>query len=139
LPLARSKSIDLGFEGGDPVRVRGESVLLRELIANLVHNAIIYTQVGGRVTVSASQHQTRAVLQVLDNGPGIPAAERARVLERFYRIAGSKQEGSGLGLAIVKEICDRHGIEIALADAPDGDGGLMVDLVWHGAPNTAKP
>lgn len=139
LPAARSKAIDLGFEGGDPVHVCGERVLLHELIANLVHNAITYTQTGGRVTVSASQHQARAVLKVVDNGPGIPAAERAKVLERFYRIAGSKQEGSGLGLAIVKEICDRHGIEVVLADAPGGDGGLMVELVWQSAPNTANP
>lgn len=139
LPTARGKAIDLGFEGGDPVHVRGERVLLHELIANLLHNAIIYTQTGGRVTVSATQHQARAVLQVVDNGPGIPAAERSKVLERFYRIAGSTQEGSGLGLAIVKEICDRHGIEITLADAPGGDGGLMVELVWQSAPNPANP
>jgi two-component system sensor histidine kinase TctE len=113
--------------------VRGERVLLHELIANVVHNAIVYTQERGRVTVSVCQRQSRAELQVVDNGPGIPAAERAKVLERFYRIAGSKEQGSGLGLAIVKEICARHGIDVTLADAPGGDGGLRVDFVWRSA------
>ncbi len=79
-----------------------------------------------------------APLGRLDNGPGIPAAERVKVLERFYRIAGSKEQGSGLGRAIVKEICARHGIDIALADAPGGDGGLSVELVWP-SPNIAAP
>jgi signal transduction histidine kinase len=67
-------------------------------------------------------------LQVVDNGPGIPAAERAKVLERFYRMAGSKEQGSGLGLAIVKEICASHGIELELAEAPGGAGGSAGEL-----------
>jgi two-component system sensor histidine kinase TctE len=134
LSAARSKGLDLGFEGGDPVMVRGEHTLLHELIANVVHNAIVYTPERGRVTVSVSQHQSRAALQVVDNGPGIPAEERARVLERFYRIPGSKEHGSGLGLAIVVEICARHGIDITLADAPDGHGsGLKVAFMWPSA------
>ena len=130
LSLARAKGIDLGFEGSHPVTVRGERVLLHELIANVVHNAIAYTQERGRVTVSVGLHESRAALQVVDNGPGIPAAERARVLERFYRIAGSKEQGSGLGLAIVKEICARHGIDVSLSDAPGGSSGLRVDFLW---------
>lgn len=133
LGLARSKGIDLGFEGKEPVRVRGERILLRELLTNLVHNAIVYTPPRGRVTVTVGTRQQRASLQVVDNGPGIPAPERARVLERFYRIPGAMEQGSGLGLAIVKEICARHGIELALADAPDGAGGLCVDLTWPAA------
>ncbi|HSI60292.1 MAG TPA: sensor histidine kinase N-terminal domain-containing protein [Ideonella sp.] len=131
LALARGKQIDLGFEGGSPVPVRGEHVLLRELITNLVHNALVHTRNGGRVTVSVGLRQRRAALQVVDNGPGIPPAERARVLERFYRLAGTENEhGSGLGLAIVTEICARHGIVLSLGDAPDGGSGLCVDLLW---------
>jgi len=133
LGLARSKGIDLGFEGKEPVRVHGERILLRELLTNLVHNAITYTPPKGRVTVIVSTRQQRASLQVVDNGPGIPPPERARVLERFYRMPGATEQGSGLGLAIVKEICARHGIELALADAPDGSGGLCVDLTWPAA------
>ncbi len=130
LAVARGKKIDLGYEGQQPVPVRGEQVLLREMISNLVHNAIVYTPVGGRVTVSVGLQQQRAWLQVLDNGPGIPADQRARVLERFYRVAGAQQAGSGLGLAIVSEICGRHGIDLALGDAPDGGSGLCVRLLW---------
>ena len=144
LALARGKSIDLGFEGVDAIVVRGEPVLLRELITNLVHNALVYTQEGGRVTVVVGRPLGRVTLQVIDNGPGIPAAERGRVLERFHRVAGAKEQGSGLGLAIVKEICARHDIELMLADPPGGGGGgasgsgLCVTLVWP-APTEVQP
>jgi two-component system sensor histidine kinase TctE len=132
LGMARGKGIDLGFEADAPVVVSGERVLLRELIANLVHNAVVYTPERGRVTVSAGWQDGRAALRVVDNGPGIPLAERTRVLNRFYRVAGSGQHGSGLGLAIVREICDRHGIALSLADAPDGASGLCVQVLWPG-------
>jgi two-component system, OmpR family, sensor histidine kinase TctE len=144
LNLARGKLIDLGFESSSAIVVGGEPVLLRELITNLVHNALTYTQEGGRVTVVAGQPLGRVTLQVIDNGPGIPAAERGRVLERFYRVSGAKEQGSGLGLAIVKEICARHGIELVLADPPGGGSGLCVTLVWPAltegqAPATGRP
>jgi two-component system sensor histidine kinase TctE len=129
LSLARDRDIDLGFEAGEAVHVPGEPVLLRELVANLVHNAVVYTQESGKVTVSVAMREGRATLRVLDNGPGIPMAERAKALERFYRIAGSQVQGSGLGLSIVKEICDRHGIDVFLADGTHGTG-LCVDLLW---------
>ena len=130
LAAARSKRIDLGFEGSDPVPVRGEAVLLRELVTNLVHNAIVYTPERGKVTVTVALREQCATLTVVDNGPGIAAAERTRVLERFYRIAGSQEQGSGLGLAIAKEICARHGASMALTDVPNGGIGLCVRLVW---------
>jgi two-component system, OmpR family, sensor histidine kinase TctE len=155
LPAARAKDIDFGFEADAPVQVRGEPLLLRELIVNLAHNAIIYTPAGGRVTVSvgtapgavgnstgdlvaeavtagaaAPGPRSRAWLRVVDNGPGIAPAERARVLERFYRVAGSGAQGSGLGLAIAQEICNRHAIELSLHDAPDTPSGLCVHLQW---------
>lgn len=132
LTLARGKGIDLGFEAPCAVQVQGERVLLREMIANLVHNALVYTPEGGRVTVSVGRQDERAALWVVDNGPGIAVAERPRVLERFYRIAGSREHGSGLGLAIVREICDRHGIVMELGDALDSVSGLRVQLVWPG-------
>jgi two-component system sensor histidine kinase TctE len=132
LTLAGAKGIDLGFEADGPVPVRGERVLLREMIANLVHNAIVYTPARGRVTVSVGRQDGRAALWVVDNGPGIALAERPHVLERFYRGAGTGQQGSGLGLAIVCEICDRHGIAMQLDDAPDSVSGLRVQLMWPG-------
>ncbi|WP_284615114.1 sensor histidine kinase [Aquabacterium humicola] len=121
LSQARRKRIDLGFEGSPPVVLQGEPVLLRELVTNLVHNAISYTPEGGTVTVAVEPGPR---LVVVDNGPGIPAAERERVLERFYRLPSDQAEGSGLGLAIVKEICARHGLALQLDDAPGG--GLRV-------------
>lgn len=134
LVVARGKRIDLGFEGNDPVPVRGEALLLRELVTNLVHNAITYTPDRGQVTVAVGRRSQQAVLTVVDNGPGIPPPEREKVLERFYRAPGSQQQGSGLGLAIVKEICARHGVALHLLDVPGGGSGLCVELVWPGPP-----
>ena len=68
-------------------------------------------------------------LRVLDTGPGIAPAERPRVFERFYRGGDAHAPGSGLGLTIVKEVCDQHGVNIALADGPDGNG-LSISLRW---------
>ncbi|HZN86207.1 MAG TPA: ATP-binding protein, partial [Burkholderiales bacterium] len=130
LATARASRIDLGFEGDAPVPVRGEPLLLREMVANLVHNAIVYTGARGSVTVAVGHRARRPVLTVVDNGPGIAPAERPRVLERFYRAPGCGAAGSGLGLAIVREICARHGIELLLEDAPGGGSGLCVRLVW---------
>jgi two-component system sensor histidine kinase TctE len=110
--------------------VRGEAVLLRELVTNLVHNAIIYTPERGKVTVTVALREQCATLTVVDNGPGIAPAERTRVLERFYRAPGSAEQGSGLGLAIAKEICARHGVSMTLTDVPDDGVGLCVRLVW---------
>jgi two-component system sensor histidine kinase TctE len=131
LPMARGRRIDLGFEAADaPVRVRGEPVLLRELVTNLVHNAITYTGEHGKVTVGVALHDGQPTLTVIDNGPGIAPAERARVLERFYRAPGAPAQGSGLGLAIVNEICGRHGARLALEGAPGGSSGLCVRVEW---------
>lgn len=106
---ARQKSIDIGFEGGsEPVIVDGNSLLLRELLGNLIDNAIRYTRPGGSVTVRLNVRAESAVLEVEDNGIGIPVTEQAMVFERFYRVLGTESEGSGLGLAIVREIAELH-------------------------------
>ncbi len=125
---ARARGIDLGFEGVGPLPLRGEALLLRELVTNLVHNAVTYTPAGGHVTVSVGRIEGGVRLRVVDDGPGIPAAERERVFERFQRLDGSGAAGSGLGLAIVKEICARHGAEVLLSDPPQGGRGLCVDV-----------
>jgi two-component system sensor histidine kinase TctE len=130
LPAAMAKRIDLGFEGEQPVPVRADGVLLRELVTNLVHNAVTYTQDGGRVTVSVGHRDARPLLQVVDDGPGIPADDRPKVFERFYRATHATQPGSGLGLAIVREICVRYGIEVSLDDPPGGGRGLCARLLW---------
>lgn len=132
LPLAARKSIDLGVEGGTaPVVVAGHPVLLRELIANLVDNALRYTPEHGVVTVAVDLPPERAAsarIRVVDNGPGIPAEFRDQVFRRFFRLDGSDHTGSGLGLSIVREIVHGHDGEIVLNDAPGGHG-LLVE-VW---------
>jgi two-component system, OmpR family, sensor histidine kinase TctE len=102
--------------------VNGSEGSLRDLIENLVHNAILYTPDGGEVTVSVRKN-TSVELIVEDNGPGIPPAEREKVFDRFYRLdTATNRTGSGLGLAIVKEIADKHSASIALEDGATGRG-----------------
>ena len=121
---ARDKQINLGFEGPESgAWVRGKSVLLRELVTNLLDNAIRYTHAGGIVTLRVLVEDASIGLDVEDNGPGIAEADRARAFERFYR--GAEGEGSGLGLAIAYEICRSHGASIELLTAPGGDGLLV--------------
>ncbi|MGZ3183380.1 MAG: sensor histidine kinase N-terminal domain-containing protein [Telluria sp.] len=111
--------IDLGFEPpSGPVHVRGNALMLRELISNLIDNALRYTPAGGSVTVRVRRDDGAPLLEVEDTGPGIAPVERARVFERFYRILGSGAPGSGLGLAIVREVAQQHGAEIDLFDNP---------------------
>ena len=127
VPAARRKRIDLGYDGEekDALTVRGNPLLLRELIANLIDNAIRYTPQEGRVTVRLAAADKSIVLEVEDNGPGIPAAERERVFERFYRGKTASAEGSGLGLAIVQDICRSHQAAVALSEPPSGHGLLV--------------
>jgi two-component system sensor histidine kinase TctE len=113
-------SIDLGYDGPESgVMVRGEPQLLRELIGNLVDNAIRYGRGGGQVTVGV--RRSPVTIFVEDDGPGISMAERERVLDPFYRMPHSKGEGCGLGLAIAREIAARHGAHLEIGDhAPHG-------------------
>jgi two-component system, OmpR family, sensor histidine kinase TctE len=111
---SEQRGIDLGAELGSDVCVIGNANLLIALVTNLVDNAIRYTQEGGRVTANCQREGDDVVLQVVDNGPGIPAEARAHVFERFYR-GPSDVEGTGLGLSIVKEITQLHGATVRLS------------------------
>ncbi len=135
LDAAMAKQIDLGMEA-QPIAVQGYEWLLRELLANLVDNAIQYTPQGGRVTIRCGRAE-QAFLEVEDNGPGIDAAEREKVLERFYRVAGTAAQGNGLGLAIAQEIARSHGASLQLQDANSAGGvarGLRITLVFPNGP-----
>jgi two-component system sensor histidine kinase TctE len=121
---AVGKNIDLGFELQD-AWVLGEPLLLRELVANLLDNALAYTEAGGSVTVRTGVRDGESVLEVEDNGPGIPKPEREKVFERFYRIAATGGEGCGLGLSIVSEIAERHSASVALSVPAAGRGTLV--------------
>jgi two-component system sensor histidine kinase TctE len=122
---ARRKSIDLGFEGpSQPARVRGNPLLLRELIANLVDNAILYGHAGGSVSLRLTAGSA-TVLEVEDDGPGIAPEEFDRVFERFYRSPGAlsaRKPGTGLGLSIVRDIAHAHHAAVELRRPASGVG-----------------
>lgn len=123
---AVEKQIDLEFEtSAESLTIHGNSTAIGILIRNLVDNAIRYCNENGRIIVRLSQQKNEAMLEVCDNGPGIPAELRARVFERFFRILGNKSPGSGLGLGIVQQICQLHNGRVEL-DAPTIGTGLIV-------------
>lgn len=119
-PLAHARGIDLALEADESVWLRGEPTLLNELLSNLVDNAIAHTPPGSTVILRV---KAPGVLEVEDDGPGIPEAEREQVFKRFYR-SGHEGVGAGLGLAIVGEICSAHQATISLHEAPPN--GLLV-------------
>jgi two-component system sensor histidine kinase TctE len=120
---ADRKAIDLGFDRRE-AWLLGEPFLLRELIANLLDNAIGYTHSGGHVTVRCGRRDGTVFIEIEDDGPGIPAAERARALERFYRVPGSAGSGSGLGLAIANDIVKAHGGTLHLGESAGRTGTI---------------
>lgn len=128
---ALDKDIALELEAV-PATVAGRADMLRILLRNLLDNAIRYTPAGGRVKVALDAGEAGTTLVVADSGPGIPAGERQRVFDRFYRLAGQETEGSGLGLSIVRRIAQRHGARVVLDDA-GGAGGLAVRVFFPAA------
>ncbi|QCP53474.1 two-component sensor histidine kinase [Trinickia violacea] len=129
MALAEAKCIDIGVEGDNDALVLVNEVDLIAVVRNLVDNAIRYTPERGRIDLSVTARDRRAVLEIKDSGPGIPAAERERVFDPFYRALGSGEVGSGLGLSIVKTIADRLGADVRLgyADEPS-QAGLHVTV-----------
>ena len=123
VPRALEKQIDLGYEGpeagGPATQLDGNPTLLKELVRNLLDNAIAYTPENGQVTLRLLVDAFSGVLALLveDSGPGIPAAERELVFQPFYRALGTNVDGSGLGLAIVVEIANQHDATVSIEDA----------------------
>ncbi len=119
--VAISRNIDLGYEGPETgIEVAGDPHLLRELIGNLVDNAIRYGRQDGIVTLGLTD--SPVTLYVDDDGAGIPLEERSLVMDRFYRRSESHGEGCGLGLAIAQEIAARHGAQLNITDSPLNSG-----------------
>ena len=127
---AEQRGVDVGADAPAAVGVLGREAELHSLVANLVDNALRYAPVASAVTVSVRRQGGEAELRVVDQGPGIPPAERSNVFDRFHRVPGDPTTGSGLGLAICKAIADRHGASIDLGDAVPGrePPGLAVSV-----------
>lgn len=121
-PLAAAKPVALAASRVEPATVTGVEDTMRLLATNLVDNAIRYTHAGGRIEVAVWREGASAILQVSDDGPGIPMSERDRVFDRFYRGAGLDSNGSGLGLAIARQVAELHGGRIELSEGLDGRG-----------------
>ncbi|MCW5321515.1 HAMP domain-containing protein [Verminephrobacter aporrectodeae subsp. tuberculatae] len=135
LDAATGKGLDLGLEA-QPVQATGHGGLLRELLSNLVDNAVKYTPAGGVVTIRCGWRlghagAPQACVEVEDDGPGVPDGEHARVLQRFYRLPGAGGEGTGLGLAIADEIARTHSAVLNLACGPQGRG-LLATVLFSG-------
>jgi two-component system, OmpR family, sensor kinase len=128
-PLAEAKSIALEFSAEQPAAVQGVPDSLATLLDALVDNAIKYTPAGGKVIVGVQKREGQQRLVVEDSGPGVPAEERARIFDRFYRRPGSGPLGSGLGLSIARDIAARHRATIQLETSPSL-GGLRVEVVF---------
>ena len=129
---ALQKNIDLGYEGtgllasNKTAIVNGNTLLLRELMNNLIDNAIRYTPAGGHITVGIRQENKTTIFYVQDNGIGLASENQALVFERFYRVLGTQQEGCGLGLTIVQEIAERHGATVSVTSEGEGKGTLFL-------------
>ena len=142
--LAEEKSIRLTNDVGDDVYVEGDRSRLQQVIVNLVANAIKYTQEGGSVEVRVRRKGSVAVLEVSDNGAGIPDYALPHVFERFYRADKARSRnsgGAGLGLAIVKAICAAHGAEVSVS-SKDGTGSVFsveLPLLQTSESDEAKP
>lgn len=121
---ALDRQIDLGYEPASPSEIMGNPFLLRELISNLIDNAMRYTPDGGRVTCRVVVQGDFVTLEVEDSGIGITEEQAALVFERFYRVDGTGVEGTGLGLAIVREIAELHRADASLRPNPHGRGAI---------------
>jgi heavy metal sensor kinase len=125
--LAEDKNITMVCDSATRVLIEGDQARLKQVVVNLLDNAIKYTPNGGRIKLKIAQEDAYAVLDIADDGIGIPAEALPHVFKRFFRVDGSRsrdQGGAGLGLSIVKSICDAHGARVEVSSTP-GQGSLF--------------
>lgn len=143
LPLADQKGLNLGIsaapgvthdaEADERIRVSADEMALYTLLRNLADNAIRYTPAGGQIDLWVDRRGTEVVMAVQDNGPGIPAEERARVVDPFYRVLGTGESGSGLGLSIVDTLVGNLKGRLRLDDAAGHAHGLLAEVTLPAA------
>lgn len=126
LPLATAKNQDIGAAVETEYEIWADDTEIFTLVKTLADNAVRYTPEGGRIDLGFDETATHLVLWVEDNGNGIPAAERSRVLDPFYRILGTEQQGTGLGFPIAEAIAKRYGGRLVLTDSRQFAHGLLV-------------
>ena len=124
--MALDRNIELSLDAEPGLKVRADREALRAMLRNIIDNAVRYTPPGGSVAVRTLTKSERALVEIVDTGPGIAPAERERIFDRFYRRPGTAAPGTGLGLAIVKAIAERHGAQVLLEEA--AGGGLRVTV-----------
>ena len=119
--LFQQKNIAMHYDGGaeDLPLIEGDPERLRQVLLNLLDNAVKYGGDGGEIAVTLGAEEDRVRITVRDHGPGIPADELPHVKEKFYKGSG-KARGSGIGLAVCEEIVTRHGGRLTIENAPDG-------------------
>jgi signal transduction histidine kinase len=130
-PVCEDAGLSFKVEIADGLRIRADHSLVSQAVANLLDNAVKYTHSGGAVTLALRRREgEQAEISVSDSGPGIPAHERERVVQRFVRLEASRSKpGSGLGLTLVQAVADLHSAQFTLTDAPGGQG-LTAALVF---------
>ena len=125
-PLAEEKGIELVLSADPPAEIRGQHELMAQAIANVLDNAVKFTPADGRISVVVRHRNGAVVLTIADSGPGIPRADRQKVLERFVKLEGSRTgPGAGLGLSLVAAVAKLHGAELRLGG---NDPGLEVEI-----------
>jgi signal transduction histidine kinase len=137
VPLAASRGTGIEFDGDPGATVQGDRKALHALVRNLADNAVRHSPPGARVMLRVARDGDQVTLTLDDSGPGIPAAERGRVFDRFWRREGAASEGSGLGLAIVRSVAERHRACISLDQSPLG--GLRVQVRFRPAAAAPAP
>ena len=127
-PSAEEAGQSLELEAGEDLVIEGDAELLTQMLVNLIENALRHTSEGARVQVGIGLTDRAPTLWVVDNGPGVPAGEHARLFDRFYRLERSRSApGSGLGLALVAAVAKLHEATVRLSDAGPG---LRAEVVF---------
>jgi signal transduction histidine kinase len=133
--VAEEKRIQLMLQAGQPATIEGDATRLRQVVANLVDNAVKYTPEGGSVYVGWDRRVDRVVIAVRDSGPGVPPGEQDKIWRRLYRGDQSRsQRGLGLGLSVVKAIAEAHGGHVAVMNHAAGGAVFSVELPFKSAP-----
>ena len=131
LLLAEEKSIELVCEAKGPVEIFGDQARMKQVLVNLLDNAIKYSFPDGCIRLQTKVEGERAVLEVMDEGPGIPYKALPHVFDRFYRVddmRSKREEGAGLGLSIVRSICIAHGAEVQINNRPEGGCRIKITM-----------